>query len=161
MTKAKTKKPARARKPKFVPVSDWGKDHWSLVAYVEIRCVDNGGVLDHDRMRTNQERHPGLAGPASAGLSEGRNWRPEWGTRLSGYFLEDGETDLTRQMFNHDDWDVLDDIEAAGYVKIGGAGINPVIFMTRVGAAIAALLRVHKAAGKHFASFDPSRIAIA
>jgi len=56
---------------RFVPMNEWSKDHFSLLAYVETCCVDGQGILDHDRMRTNIPRHPGMAGPRIAMLPRG------------------------------------------------------------------------------------------
>jgi len=57
---------------RFVPMNEWSKDHFSLLAYVETCCVDGQGILDHDRMRTNIPRHPGMAGPRIARLPRGK-----------------------------------------------------------------------------------------
>ena len=85
----------------------FGKDHWSTLAFVETRCVDDNGVLDKDRMRCNLNRHRGLAGKTQQG-SGLMDWKMNWCT-----CLKDG-TPLPE----HDDWDCLIDLAKAGYVEI-------------------------------------------
>ncbi len=135
-------------------MKDFGKDHWSLLAYVECRCVDNKGVPDGDHMRTNPNRHLGVNRPRANRFCE-QKWKPEYGTRLVGYFLEGDKRDKSRQIKSHDDWDCFEDLEAAGFVKNIGSGINQLWELTPHGIFVAAQLRAHKAAGKHFATFKP------
>ena len=99
--------------------ASFSKDHWSLMAYIECRCVDDEkgiGLLDRSRMRTNANKHPLLA--ANSG-----SWRKEWSTRLKGFFDFDDRQDAEKaisagfMLDGHDDWDCLDDLEAAGYVE--------------------------------------------
>ncbi len=126
----------------------FGKDHWSLLAYIETRCVDYKGVLDVAHLRV---RNPAIGSPR---MPFGRpEWKPEYGTRLAGYFKEDGTTDKTRQILNHDDLDCADELEEAGYIENMGTGLNPAYKMTKLGNQVASLLRQHKADGKHYASF--------
>ena len=42
----------------FVPMEQWGKDHWSTFAYIETLCVDGTGTPDPRRMRTNGRKYP-------------------------------------------------------------------------------------------------------
>ena len=39
-------------------VEDWGKDHWSLLAYVVLRGIDYQGKLEVSRMRIDGEKYP-------------------------------------------------------------------------------------------------------
>lgn len=41
-----------------IPVEQWGKDHWSMLIYVETRAVDHDGWLDVKHLRTNGARYP-------------------------------------------------------------------------------------------------------
>jgi hypothetical protein len=84
---------------RHVPIEEWGKDHWSLLGYIECRCVDHQGVPDHSHMRTNAGRHPGLVGAECRGLPP---WEPSYGTRLKGFWKDDKTTDLSRQIPDHD-----------------------------------------------------------
>lgn len=133
---------------KAIEVYQFGKDHWSLLAYIETRCVDYGGVLDVAHLRI---QNPMIGSPSTP---FGRpTWKPEWGTRLAGYFLVNGETNKEYQLPNHDDLDCADDLEHAGYIENMGTGLHPAYKMTKLGNQIASLLRQHKANGKHYATF--------
>ena len=118
-------------------VTAFAKDHWSLLAYIETRCVETHLLyagLDKRRMRCNPYRHPLLA--------HRRDWSPRWGTRLAnGQVLAD-----------HDDWDCLDDLEAVGLVEILSL-INGFVRLTESGISMCAGLRAHKINGGTFATF--------
>lgn len=120
-----------------VPVADFGKDHWSTFAYTECCTVDSKGVLDPRRMRCDFNRRPGLF--ATQRLSADRKYP----TILAG----------GRELPDHDDWDCLDDLEAAGLLQQVGTGVNPVVRLTDAGHEAAAALRRHKAQGGNFAGF--------
>lgn len=136
------------------PVSQFGKDHWSLLAYVETRCVDGKtgvGQLAHTHMRGNPQTHPLLANTP---------WKPHFGTRLKDFFSFEHRSDALKaiaaglMLDGHDDWDCLDDLAAAGYVEILSLA-NGHVRMTDAGLELAAQLRHHKARGGQFASFVP------
>ena len=38
----------------MTPLENWGKDHWSLFAYVETRVTDYKGTLDHNHLRPRE-----------------------------------------------------------------------------------------------------------
>ncbi len=86
-----------------IPIAQWGKDHWTLLAYVESRCVDHRGVLKNANLRTNVARHPLFVARGFASPGDGSRYP----TRYKG-----GELD------NHDDWDCLDDMVRAGLITI-------------------------------------------
>jgi hypothetical protein len=148
-----------------VPASDFGKDHWSLLAYLETCLVDpqdnrlgtaRGGItrlppkhgeFNKERLRCNEERHPLHAVNASVG-----HWQPAYGTRLAGYWRADESRDPARQLSVHDDWDCLNDLEAAGYIKVMSEA-NGIFQITDAGIAMAARLRDHKCRGGNFADF--------
>ena len=136
------------------PMSEWGKDHWSTLAYLETCCVDNDGYLDNRRMNSDGEAYP---------------------TRLRG------NTPETPHLApGHNDWDCVADMISAGLVKpapgttpMGRVSIADQVarvaasrghtthfqarryLLTPAGLKIAAALRAHKAAGGNFASFVP------
>ena len=131
---------------KSVPVERFGKDHSSLLAYIETRCVDstgNTGTLDPLRMRCNPKRHPVMA---VSRFGE-RRWESTYGTRL-----HTTRTGRVVQLKTHDDWDCLDDLEAAGLVEVLSL-VNGIVRMTPSGLKVAAALRTHKAEGGVFATF--------
>lgn len=117
-----------------VSTDRFGKDHWSLLAYVECCAVDNKGVLDNRRMRCDIDRHPGLAHSGSG---------KKYPTILVG----------GAELPNHDDWDCLDDLGDARFVGVGGTGIAPVVRFTDLGYKVAAALRQHMAQGNHSRDF--------
>ena len=162
-----TKSAPTARKVPEVPIAQFGKDHYSALAYLETRVVDKGagagpepnlnhdmyskvrgiGEIRHDRFRCNQKRHPLL----DQSIHD-RNWQDSYSTRLK-----------VGQVIGHDDWDVLDDFDAVGWVEILST-VNGIFVLTEEGLRVAGLLRAHKAQGGNFAGFEytpppPSRAA--
>lgn len=127
-----------------IPLTEWGKDHFSLLAYVEVRCVDHKGVLDHDHMRTNVQHHPGLVGPRVALATNITIETFKYHTRLRNG-VEEG----------HDDWDCFYDLEEAKLIEDKGTGINPIAVMTPAGNKLAAEIRRHKSSGGIFSTFEP------
>lgn len=137
---------------RIIPMSEWGHDHWSTLAYVETCVVDNRGFLDSRRMRGEGDRYP---------------------TRLRRTDLG-----LERLEVGHSDWDCLADFMAAGLAvpaegttakgrilwselearvqKSGTAAARyetARFVLTPKGLKVAAALRAHKAGGGNFAEF--------
>lgn len=131
-----------------VPLERFGKDHWSLLAYAETRAVDQDG-LDRRHLRCNAERHPHLTS-----VYHRNEWKPEWGTRLKGYFAAEDKSQ--HQLPEHDDWDCLEDLEAAGLLEILSL-INGFVRITPEGRRVVNELRQHKHDGGNFANFTPSQ----
>lgn len=103
----------------------WGRDHWSLLAYIETRVVDHRGMVDERHLRL-----PGI--------------EDKHGTRLRGGEIVAGHTDL----------DVIDDLERFGYVINLGSGINPLLQLTDYGWQIVGEMRRYRAnGGKSWESF--------
>lgn len=136
-----------------IPMSEWGKDHWSTLAYVETRCVDHDGKLDGDKMRCNWRLHRTLIGRMQ--LQAGMNGE-KYPTRL-----RQGD------VLGHDDWSCLEDMVSAGLltwtetvefpgVVFGGTTVT--VNLTETGTAIAQQLRHHKASGGSFADFMPDPV---
>jgi len=117
-----------------IPIEEFGKDHWSTFAFLEARCVDDKGVIAIEKMRCDTDRHPGLAH-----MGSGRKYP----TILRG----------GKELPDHDDWDCVDDLEAAGLVEQTGTGLNPRVKLTELGWAVSVRLRAHKAADKRFSEF--------
>jgi len=130
-----------------IPMKEWGKDHWSLLGYIETRCVDYKGVMDHKHMRCNPKTHPGLR--LHQHMQEGWESSPY----LYGSVLRERKVEP-----EHDDWDCFYDIEKEGLIEDIGTGIHPVAKLTALGKRIASALRAHKADGKVFATFIPSEV---
>lgn len=135
--------PIKEYKP--VPVARWGKDHWSTFVYIETRCVDYKGELNKQHMRTKRDKHPDLEGDAQKRFSLAYK---EYPTQLKNYF-----EDPTDCLDDHDDWDCIEDMIAAGLVeKIDNDDLW--YRLTTEGRRIASLIRQHKAQGNNFASFE-------
>lgn len=137
----------------FTPVEKFGKDHWSMFAYIETLCVDGRdglGVIDPRKCRINPERHPNMGG---AGL-----WKDEYSTRLRGFFDFPDRADPAKaeeagvMIVGHDDIDCLEDLDEAGlvsYITLTSGGV----VMTEKGMEVAGKLRTHKASGGNFSGF--------
>ena len=120
-----------------IPVEQFGRDHWSLLAYIETRCVDHEGWLELCHLRTiNSMGKPVVGG-----------WDPKYGTSLLDKTI----------LSDHDDLCCLDDLEAAGFVRNLGTGLYPRTQMTKLGNSVAAKIRAHKVAGGSFSSFKYER----
>ncbi len=127
---------------KPISMSNWGKDHWSTLAYLETLAVDNKGIAkpENVRMRTNEIRHPHLLG--NTGI-------PSNALNGSGYptRLKDGEVK------EHDDWDCVDDAVEEGLVEDVGTGLNRAYKFTKFGKEVMAKLRQFKMDGRSFGNF--------
>ena len=138
-----TQEPEAARLP--VPVADWGRDHWSTLAYLETRVVDEGGRVDPYRMRCDGSRHPEKVRftPGGAHGSGGYPTRLRGGVELAG----------------HDDWDCLEDAIAAGLLKPqdGADKLRNRYALTELGELFCAKLRAHKGHGGSYDNFDACR----
>jgi len=80
---------------------------------------------------------------------KGENWRPEYSTRLKGYFPEKDSKFLLHE---HDDIDCLNDLEKEGLVEIVSCK-KLLVRMTEFGNVIVSRLREHKAKGGYFSNF--------
>lgn len=146
----------------YVPMAQWGKDHWSTLAYVETIMVDCGGfqVGTDPRMKSNR-RHfrimqegcprPRRVKPIAAA---GMVMRPEHATVLKDGSLVD----------NHDDWMCLQDMAQCGLFKakigevvLSAEDIEPGVHLqlSELGQRLTAQLRQHKANEGQWSTFEP------
>lgn len=125
-----------------VKLENFGRDHWSVLAYIETIVVDNNGVPDFNCMRTSASRHPHLLGSAQKSLLKNGGYA-EYPTRLKN----------SEELLNHDDWDCIEDLAGAGIIIINGTGLNPQYALTKSGREVVAKLRQHKGEGDSFSSF--------
>ena len=140
--------PAQETAPAPIPWQRFGRDHWSALLYAESVAVDNRGRPDYRKMRVDLDRHPHRA-HIYADSAE----RRKYPTRLI-----DGE------IFDHDDWDCIDDLAAAGLMRDGGFTHNPIWRLTPAGEQVAAALRSYRnRGGRRLADFqvDPEVMAAA
>lgn len=125
-----------------VPMELWGKDHWSTFAYLETVCVDYKGAIDKRRMRCSTRRHPGWA--LSSSILD-----TEYPTRLRGKV----------ELSDHDDYDCIEDMEAAGLLKWIGTSTHPgIVTLTNKGKQLAGRLRAHKMNGGMFGNFEAGSV---
>jgi len=128
--------------PLYLP-RHWGRDHATLLLYVETRHIDHGGELNPDALRTNPKRHPHEAN--ARGDRGSIVWKSEHdGTRIVG-----GE----RPSEVHDDWDCLDDMEEVQILLHTG----PPDFLSAlspIGIEVAGELRKYKGRQQPLDEFD-------
>jgi len=131
-----------------VPLHDWGRDHASLLLFVEYFCVHGHGgygELPPEKMSYNSGGSTRLR---PSGGDRHREWKESFSTRLRGH-----EPSSPRQAIGHDDWDCLDDFEEDGLVVIHSL-INGFVSLTDKGLRYAAALTAHKTKGGNYAGFD-------
>lgn len=116
-----------AERPQEILPALFGRDHWSVLLYIESRCVDNSAKLAHESMRCSPKRHPMLA--------ERHHTEPCSPTRLRG----------DKPISDHDDWDCAEDMLRAGWLLQVGTSINPVYLLTDLGWKIVGTLRRFRA----------------
>ena len=124
-----------------IPMSKWGKDHWSTLAYLETLAVERSGLAipENARMRTNEIRHPHLLG---TGFMVGSMGGSKYPTKL-----KEGEVK------GHDDWDCVDDAIEEGLIEDVGTGLNRAYKFTKLGKEVMAKLRQFKMDGGSFGGF--------
>lgn len=133
----------------MIQLTQFGKDHWSLLAYIQTLCVDSQsgiGRINSNRMRTNKHKRPHIGNSCMIA------WNEAWGTRLQGYFECDKVTQPTFQLKDHDDWDCLNDLVENKLVDII-SDVNHFITLTDSGKSLSLQLTQHKLNGGQFATF--------
>jgi len=128
-------------KMETIEMERWGKDHWSLLAYVECRVVDNNGALD-PRNLSSCPRYP---------FANGSMWKDEYSTRLKGHTQE-----KPNQVKGNCDWDCLNDLDAEGLIEIVSL-INGVVILKPKGLEFTNAVRNHKATGGAFGNFSETK----
>lgn len=107
------------RNEKPVPMRRWGEDHWTTFAYVETRWVDHRGMLSHDQMRCDRQRHPMFYSakrrPIMLGTdADGAKCPTRLNTETPGGDGRWGAVELP----GHDDYDCLDDLIREGLIEV-------------------------------------------
>lgn len=130
----------------LIPMSNWGKDHWSTLAFIETVMVENGffPFKGDARMRSNR-RHFRLM-PSDFGIVMPR----EQGSRL-----KDGTN-----AENHDDWCCIQDMAAEGLLDKPQEDLDVGVRVkfSDKGMRIAQQLRTHKMNKGSFGNFEPKDI---
>ena len=122
-------------------MNNWGKDHWSLLAYFETIAVDYDGKVDVRRIRINSTKR----GYSNGNITSLQDWQDTWGTRMKGGYIPDTQ---------HDDIDVMNELEEAGLVKNVFTEMNPIIEITEKGREVVGKIRKHKSNGGVFGNFS-------
>lgn len=138
----------------YIPMSYWGKDHWSTLAYAESVMVECGGfqVGADARMKSNRRNFRVMAQECARPKRPGKPtssiamvMQPEHSTKLN-----DGQV-----VDNHDDWSCLQDMAAAGLFIQNATGVQPgvTLALSEKGNAVANALREFKRNKGQFAQF--------
>lgn len=120
-----------------IPMENWGKDHWSLLAFFETQVVKNINLIDTRRMRINDKKR-------QFGNGNGFSWQDSWGTRQKDGNIPDG---------SHDDIDVMEELQKEGFCKNEFTNLNPLVTLTKKGWETCAKIREHKGNGGVFNNF--------
>lgn len=123
----------------MIEVKNWGRDHWSTLAYLGTLAVDNKGIAipDRRRMRTNEITHPHLVGHDFG--NQGANKYPT--------ILKEGTQE------GHDDWDCIDDSIQLGFLEEVGTGFHRAYKFTKKGLDALHKLSDHKINGGNYSQF--------
>ncbi len=121
---------------RVIPIDEFGRDHYSLLLYVESVCVDCKGVPDLRRVRCNEKTRPYM-------VDGHRKWDELNATRLRG----------DKRQPKHDDWDCFNDMAGVGWMSNIGTGLAPKWHLTEVGWCMAHLVRRWKATGNQVKDF--------
>ena len=129
----------------YIGMERWGKDHWSVFAYLEARAEKNKGIVDNQNMRCNSRLHRGFAHSYSFADPE------QYPTRLKG-----GKT-----LGDHDDWSCAEDLAAFGLIELFAKyGYEPFgsdicrVVITEKGYRALSALKMHKQNGGLFSNFS-------
>jgi len=107
----------------------FGKDHWSTFLYVASCVTGRDGFLDTAKMRCDPGRHPQFSNGSDL----------IWPTRLFN----------GKEILDHDDWDCLEDLEAAELIVNIGTGLYPQFDLTVRGwVELRELQQYHQAGGR-------------
>ena len=120
-------------------LEEFGQDHFSLLMYVEVRCVDHRGKLDMRHLAVNTDRHPFV-------IRHDLQMMPE--NDKIEIRLADGKIAK-----DYDEVDCLEDLEHHGIVLNKGTDLNRIYEMTDFGFRIAHDLRRWKACGRKIAHY--------
>lgn len=121
--------------PRPVPPELWGRDHFAVLAYAG-HVAHKSGTPDRQKMRA-QPGNP-MMGWAMAMLCNADPGRKFPGTRLQGGV----------ELADHDDWDCVDDLIAAGLLENHRTGAQPLWSLTEEGLKLwSHLVRNHKTVG--------------
>lgn len=147
-------KPTEAYKDAYVPITLWGRDHWSTLAYLDSKIV-NGAYMRMQldpRMRAGR-RHYRMLWEASRSLPRSRKYgmgnavvmEDKYGSRLN-----DGTYAV-----GHDDWHCVQDFANEGLLTVDVEALEPNVKFTwsEKGRTVVDALLKHKRNGGSFSDF--------
>ena len=127
----------------YIPMSEWGHDHWSTFAYLETICVDNHGIIENPKMRCNPEIHPEF------------DWSMGSYPLLRVIEEFNYPTQLkNRNVDHHDDWSCMEDMIQEGLLDAEIHDNEVKIKLTSMGIRIAHQLRAHRINGGKYYNFE-------
>lgn len=145
---------------RYIPMAEWGRDHWRQLAYVEAIAVDMGGFqVGFDPRMTANRRHfrvmyeqcPEPKRASHLPAFRAMVMRPEHASRMAGGVQPDPQ---------HDDWCCVQDFAAEGLFTVGPEGVEPGEFLhlSPKGLDLVGALRKFKAAGGQYAQFQAASV---
>lgn len=142
----------------MIPMSLWGRDHWSTLAYAETVMVDCGGFqvgLDA-RMRHHRRHYRVMSELCKRPMRAGGN--------RSMPIVMDPEKHRTRlndgsEVAKHDDWSCIQDMAAEGLFTVPADEIEPgvVLRLSPLGQKVAQWVRAQKMAEVSFGQMRAHR----
>ena len=140
----------------FIPVNEWGVDHWSTLAYIGTVMVDLGKFqVGYDpRMRHGRRHHrvmidqcPSPSRVSGVGIV-GPVMSAEHGTRLKDKSVVE----------RHDDWHCVQDMIDLGLFDQTEMEPSDILTFSDKGHALVAELTKHKSNGGKFVEFEPQSV---
>ena len=140
-------KPNERFRREYIPIELWGRDHWSLLAYIETVVVDCARMTIYRNPRMRHNRRHFRVMPCGKDSIQAVVMGSDHGTRLN-----DGS-----YVPSHDDWNCVQDMAEAGMLSCGVDQIEPgnTFRLSDKGLDLAGQIRRHKANGKPFSTFKP------
>jgi len=117
--------------------AEFGKQHWSLLAYLETQVVDKRFPIDFRHMSCNEKKR-GINNGAPFG------WENKWSTANNK-----GE----QLILGHDDIDCFEELETEGFIKNNGTLLNMCPELTDKGWKCISQIREFKGKGGNYIDF--------
>ncbi len=117
--------------------AEFGKQHWSLLAFIETQVVDKSFPLDPRRMSCNEKKR-GISNGAPFG------WNDEYSTEN-----KEGK----QEILGHDDIDCFEELEKEGFIKNNGTLLNMYPELTDKGWKCISQIREFKGKGGNYIDF--------
>lgn len=144
----------------WIPMENWGLDHWSQFAYMATVMFEQGGFQCgfDPKMRQNRRNFRVMMDQFPNPKRNGRNnakgvvMEEKWKTRLT-----DAESPR-----DHDDWSCVQDMANAGMFNVAAGQVQPGVWInfSNLGYKYLDLLNKHKMTGGTFAEFKPLTLMI-